>query len=327
VLIGVESSNPFGCSELNDEPRCTRAEVDRGIRRFRRWGIRSMFVAHWVDNAFSGAALEGGDKGTFINVFERYQTGHWFRSGPCPDPSQGEEVRTLAPFELEVLASFFPATSEIAAEGMPSYPPGKQCNAQGLTKLGRYLIRRLIDAHMLIEVDHMSERARDRALKIAKQRNYPLVSSHTGTGGFWTPAELRRLYASGGLATATPDAAPELAAKIRSFSRYRTRAHYFGVGLGTDTGGFSSLPGPPDDAAANPLAYPFRSHDGDVHLDRERTGERTFDYNVDGVAHYGLFPDLLADMERRPSGERAMRDLFRSAEAYLEMWGETRGRR
>ncbi|HLM32384.1 MAG TPA: Coagulation factor 5/8 type domain-containing protein, partial [Solirubrobacterales bacterium] len=83
VVLGVESSNPFGCSELNDEPRCTRAEVDRGIRRFRRWGIRSMFVAHWVDNAFSGAALEGGDKGTFINVFERYQTGHWFRSGPC----------------------------------------------------------------------------------------------------------------------------------------------------------------------------------------------------------------------------------------------------
>jgi microsomal dipeptidase-like Zn-dependent dipeptidase len=326
VVLGVESSNPFGCSELNDEPQCTRADVDRGIRRFRRWGIRSMFVAHWVDNAFSGAALEGGDKGTFINVFERHQTGHWFRTGPCPDPSQGEEVTTLAPFELEVLASFFPATSEIAAEGMPSYPPGKQCNSKGLTKLGRYLIRRLMDAHMLIEVDHMSERARDRVLKIARRHDYPLVSSHTGTGGSWTPAELRRLYASGGLATATPDAAPELGAKIRSFSRYRTGDHYFGVGLGTDTGGFSSLPGPPEDAAANPLVYPFRSHDGDVRFDRQRTGERTFDYNVDGVAHYGLFPDLLADMERRQGGERAMRDLFRSAEAYLEMWGETRGR-
>ena len=29
-------------------------------------------------------------------------------------------------------------------------------------------------------------------------------------------------------------------------------------------GGFSTLPGPPPDAAANPLAYPFRSYDGEV---------------------------------------------------------------
>ena len=40
--------------------------------------------------------------------------------------------------------------------------------------------------------------------------------------------------------------------------RYRAAGRYFGVGLGTDTGGFAALPGPAEDAAANPLRYPFR---------------------------------------------------------------------
>jgi hypothetical protein len=53
---------------------------------------------------------------------------------------------------------------------------------------------------------------------------------------------------------------------------------------------------------------------------RQRTGTRTFDLNKDGVAHYGLFADLLADMGRQPNGGRALAIMFRSAEAYLEMW-------
>ena len=44
-----------------------------------------------------------------------------------------------------------------------------------------------------------------------------------------------------------------------------------------------------------------------------------------GVAHYGLFADLLAEMQRGPGGEPAMRTLFRSAEAYLRMWERARG--
>jgi microsomal dipeptidase-like Zn-dependent dipeptidase len=75
----------------------------------------------------------------------------------------------------------------LAEEGMPSYPPGPQCNVKGLSKLGAYAIRRLIDRHMLIEADHLSERARARVLEIAERRRYPLISSHTGTGGTWPP--------------------------------------------------------------------------------------------------------------------------------------------
>jgi hypothetical protein len=94
----------------------------------------------------------------------------------------------------------------------------------------------------------------------------------------------------------------------------------FAVGIGTDTGGFSSLPGPRADAAAHPLRYPFKSYVGAVTFTRERTGTRTFDLNQDGVAHYGLLPDLLADTQQSSGGARALSLLFGSAEAYLETW-------
>jgi hypothetical protein len=319
VLIGIESSNLFGCSERMDVPQCSRRDIDRGIRNARRLGVSTVFPMHWTDNAFGGTAVEGGVKGTFINVLEAFQTGHYFRTGPCPEPGQGEEMGHLEPFELQVLASFFPAAQPLAQAGMPTYPAGAQCNVKGLTRLGAYLIKRLMANHMVIEMDHMSEWARETVLRMAKRRGYPLVSSHTGTGGLWTPQQLRLIYRLGGMAAARADAAPALAARIEELKGDRSKRHYFGVGLGTDTGGFSSLPAPRPDAAQTPVTYPFRALYCNVQLQRERSGGRTFDLNADGVAHYGLIPDLLADMQQHGGGG-PLRSLFRSAEAYLRMW-------
>ena len=285
VLVGVEASNPFGCSEYLDQPQCGRADIDRGIALYRQLGIRSMFIAHWVDNAFGGAALQGGAEGTFIGEMQVQQTGMPFSTAPCPEAGQGSS-----------------------------------CNAKGLTALGMYLVQRLMDAHMLIEVDHLSERARLTVLQMAEARHYPLVSSHTNTGGIWTPSDLQRLYTLGGFATARPDHAEGLAQTILSFQRYARPGQFLGVGLGTDTGGLNSAPGPDPGAASNPLHYPFSSYDGNVHFLCELAGSRTFNLNKDGVANYGLYPDLLAYMRQQPGGEAATRVLFRSAEGYLRTW-------
>ena len=47
-----------------------------------------MFVGHWINNAFTGAALESGAKGIFINVLNRLQTGAYFKTGQCPASGQ-----------------------------------------------------------------------------------------------------------------------------------------------------------------------------------------------------------------------------------------------
>jgi microsomal dipeptidase-like Zn-dependent dipeptidase len=298
VLIGVESSNPFGCSERLGQPQCDRGDIDRGIRLFHRIGVRSVFVAHWVDNALSGAALEGGDKGQFIAALQLRQTGAPFVAGSCPHPQQGEEV-------------------------VPGR--GRQCNVRGLTQLGEYAVRRMMDRHLLIEVDHMSEWARQRILTIAEKRHYPLVSSHTNTGGLWTPGELKRLYGVGGFAAARPDAASKLPSAILSFRRYGDGKHPVAVGLGSDTGGFAALPEPAADAKTHPLKYPFRSFKGNLWCGRQRTGQRTYDINRDGVAHYGLMPDLLALVQHQKRGRAALGLLFHSAEGYLRTWRRAQG--
>ena len=164
VIIGIESSDLFNCSEFMDKPDCTEADVDRGITQYKQLGVRGMFIAHWVDNAFAGAALEGGAQGRRSSrILEALQTGEYFTTGPCPEPGQGEEVSTLGLPILRFLSQFFPDAKKVL--GVPharTTRPGKQCNAKGLTDLGHYLVRRMMANHMLIEVDHMSERARDR---------------------------------------------------------------------------------------------------------------------------------------------------------------------
>jgi microsomal dipeptidase-like Zn-dependent dipeptidase len=319
VIIGVESSNPFGCSEFLGRPRCNRRDIDRGIAEYRRLGIRSFFIAHWVDNAFAGAAFEGGATGTFLNGLNKTETGQFFSAESCPEPGEGETMTSVG--------HYFPGHDPISrlldtvqSESVPTYPPGPVCNAKGLTSLGRYLVTKMIANHMVIEADHLGEKARDTVLSIAAANDYPVISSHTGTGGKWPADQLQRLYAMGGLATARSDTAPNVVSKILELSQSRSPRFYFGVGLGTDTGGFNSQPGPRPDARQHPLPYPFTSFDGRVRFTRQRTGSRTFDINTDGIAHYGLIADLVADMGLQNDGATATSLLFRSAEAYLEMW-------
>jgi microsomal dipeptidase-like Zn-dependent dipeptidase len=325
AVIGVESSNPFGCGEFQGRALCKRADIDRGLALWWRLGIRSFFPVHWVDNAFAGAAFEGGATGTFLNLLNKLQTGHYFAAERCPLPGEGEKMLSVG--------HFFPGTDPISrllngveSVALPTYPSNPVCNAKGLTSVGSYLIRRMIAQHFMIDVDHMSEKARESVLGIAGAARYPLISSHTGTGGEWPPRDLRRLYRLGGLASVTPDVAPALVKKLLALRSDASRRYFFGVGLGTDSGGFGALPGPRSDAASRPLRYPFRSYNG-MKFARQRTGQRVFDLNTDGVAQYGQFADLLGDAQQQARGRKALAVLFRSAEAYLEAWKRAFGHR
>jgi len=53
-------------------------------------------------------------------------------------------------------------------------------------------------------------------------------------------------------------------------------------------------------------------------LEPSQLDKRTYDFNVDGLAHYGLLPDMLQDLKNLEDPD--LRVLFRSAEGYLQMW-------
>jgi len=110
---------------------------------------------------------------------------------------------------------------------------------------------------------------------------------------------------------------------LRDFYR-QGGTQYFGVGYGADMNGFGSQGLPRGADVPNPVSYPFESFDGSTTLAQQRSGERVYDINVDGVAHYGLYPDWVEDL-RMQAGERIVRDLGRGAEAYLQMWERADG--
>ncbi|MDQ2658732.1 MAG: hypothetical protein M3Y60_15015, partial [Bacteroidota bacterium] len=57
---------------------------------------------------------------------------------------------------------------------------------------------------------------------------------------------------------------------------------------------------------------------GNQPLRRYKTGNRYWDFNTDGMAHYGLMPDFFQDL--RNIGTPHLNVLFRSAEDYIQMW-------
>jgi hypothetical protein len=65
-------------------------------------------------------------------------------------------------------------------------------------------------------------------------------------------------------------------------------------------------------------------------LERNRVGDRDFDYNIDGLAHYGLLPDFLQDVSNQlRKGQGRVHDLgslFRSAESYVATWERVEAR-
>jgi len=71
--------------------------------------------------------------------------------------------------------------------------------------------------------------------------------------------------------------------------------------------------------ANNKMAYPF-SLSGFGTFDNQVTGFKTFDYNVDGLSHIGLFPDMIADLQKIGLDQGYVDQVFCSAEAFIRVW-------
>ncbi len=55
-------------------------------------------------------------------------------------------------------------------------------------------------------------------------------------------------------------------------------------------------------------------------MTRSSLGEADFDLNLDGLAHYGMLPDLLQDAKNLGMTEDEMSVLFQGAESFVAMW-------
>jgi hypothetical protein len=68
-------------------------------------------------------------------------------------------------------------------------------------------------------------------------------------------------------------------------------------------------------------------YDANGNLTRSAAGRRDFDINMDGMAHYGLLPDLLQDLRNVGVQLHDLAVLYRSAEDYIRVWERCEARR
>jgi microsomal dipeptidase-like Zn-dependent dipeptidase len=71
--------------------------------------------------------------------------------------------------------------------------------------------------------------------------------------------------------------------------------------------------------AKNRLMYPFML-EGFGTFGQQVSGQKTYDFNVDGLAHIGLLPDMVADLMKLGVTNEQLQPLFGSAQAYITMW-------
>jgi hypothetical protein len=62
-------------------------------------------------------------------------------------------------------------------------------------------------------------------------------------------------------------------------------------------------------------------------LVRSRAGQRDFDINLDGLAHYGLLPDFIQDLKNVGLSDADLAPLLRSTEDFIQVWEKCERRR
>ncbi len=343
VVLGIEVANVFDCFSVPREgfPTCDEAYVRDRLDHYHELGVRVLFPVHKYDNAFSGG---DGDR-TFIEVGNFINSGQWSNfTLDCPTDvnvvfDHGDvhfgglnmpradysapPPNDMSGFADDPLATMAPFIDQLRAPALT----GPYCQNAGLTALGEYLLGELMHRGMIIEIDHFNQRSYQRALEILEANDYPAAATHgTNAGG--------RVYALGGISKMNlgrchdPDVPGTtiqgLAGRVQLITE---NGGYPAEGFGFDLNGFAGGPRPRfgdrsgcSTPQTDPVTYPFQSYAGDVTFTEPQLGNRTVDFNTEGMAHIGLMPELIQDVRSDGVTDEQLEPLFRSAEGYIRMW-------
>lgn len=332
VLLGIEVDYPFNCRTETD---LTVDKLDQELDRYFDLGVRYIFPIHMGNNGFGGTA--------FQNALIRAEE-------PLPFPSALNPPGTIGAYTIR--------TQDAQALGY-RYRTGQR-NVRGLSGLGKSLIRGLIARGMVIDVDHMSAFAKADTFDICEELDCPVVAGHTGFIGVslgekrhegqLTDAEVERIRNLGGMVApivrqgrideiGAADAGIALPHTCGATSNSFAQAYLHAVnrmagapvGLGTDFNGFAGLPGPRFGPEACPggraaggnqsmVTYPFTVASTGKLMDRSVIGQKTFDVNTEGLAHIGMLPDFIADLQAQGITGGLVDPLLNSASGFVALW-------
>src|SRR4051812_40634990 len=213
VVLEIEVSEPFDCSNL-EQPTCDQAQVDRGLDEVYRDGVRSMLLLNKFDNPLVGVRFDSGPVGVLINGGNKLSAGSYWSAKTCKGPLTDNTIFTPEPQSSAFFDSLF-TSAGLPSGTAPAYPPAPHCNTRGLTELGRHVVRRMMDMHMIVNPDHMSQAGVDDTLTLLESRHYSgVISPH----GWMDPGNWPRLWKLGGMAFPGHSNADEY---VKEWKRYR----------------------------------------------------------------------------------------------------------
>lgn len=342
IVLGFEVSNLFDCYLVprQGQQPCTEEDVVEALDHYHDRGVRVLFPVHKFDNGFSA----GDGHRELIEIGNFAHTGHWSNfTDDCPDlptifddgdvafsdlnqPRDdyfAEPPNDMSGFADDPFGALFPHLSKFSSGPLE----GDYCQNHGLTDLGEFLILEMMKRGMILEIDHFPRRSYQRVFELLEEYEYPAAGTHANNNR-------GELYALGGISKmnfgrcSDPDNPGGRAQSLRD--RVALIVEHGGFpaeGFGFDFNGFAGAQGPRfgDDSVCGAdqphlMEWPFTSYGGGVTFTQPQLGERTVDYDTEGMAHIGLMPELIQDVRNDGATDADLEPLFKSAEGYLRMW-------
>lgn len=342
VIIGLETDNignfyrpadHYERAVFNPDPTVT--EMKEELDRLWDLGVRYIFPVHLTNNVFGGTALIMST----LAVPNKYNTGSEFvpevvntaETGIAfdlthPVVDTDPEAEWMAKVAIRMVGGIIPDNVNPSRREnytfIESRPGEGHRNSLGLTENGRDGIAYMMEKGFMIDIDHMSEKMADAVLALAVSRDYPLNSGHNGlrdtadNENARTAAQYRTIRQLGGMVASNNGG--NATRFVGEYRKLRAAGDFPSVAIGSDVGGFCPQP------VVDPL---IRLDYQAAGLTPCTTGQRTWDINVDGFAHYGLFPDYIASWKLAGMQAEEVAAFMRSAEYFTRMWERCEARK
>jgi microsomal dipeptidase-like Zn-dependent dipeptidase len=322
VILGVETDdigNLTRRSRFKNE-NISMLQIKGEISRlYYTYDVRYIFPVHMANNIFGGTAVNNN----LFALSTKYYTNNYVEV----IPSTGENIG----YQIGNEDFGFPGAELLRTlnlgwiiDHQPRYnnpgPGYGHKNKLGLTALGISALVEMMKLGMMIDIDHMSDKAQRQAFQVARLYGfYPLNCGHNGIRG---PNSTERNIArdlvdsievyGGMFGVGSTDATPQMF--VNNYLNVWNQIGRKPIGIGTDVNGLEPLPRCTNnlDSAQFYRGFP---------LPLSNMGNKKWNYTKEGVAHYGLMPEFLKDVSMRTNnGMTVYSQLMESAEYFAQMW-------
>ena len=193
---------------------------------------------------------------------------------------------------------------------------------------------------MIIDIDHMSHRSVEQTLSIAKSFGYPVNSGHSGVRignhaaeNSRTKAQLQTIASLHGMFGLGTDGVHayqwsreyQAAMVVMGYKQPNSAYINGAIAFGTDLNGLVKGPPPGNAGTRDRVSYvgwPMSTTTGSA---------KSWNYNTEGVVHYGMLPDFLRDVATSPADQNLGTNgvtgadlvdnhMMRSADYFWHMW-------